>query len=119
MLRRLLLLLALSLSALMHLPAQATATLTLTQPFDNPVGKQVRYLVESNGPLTPEDAWAALQDEQFVPGQSEVVAFGIGAPPVWLHLQVENPRDTPLSRVLSVETAWLDEVVFYFRHEGQ
>ncbi|MDG4867628.1 sensor domain-containing diguanylate cyclase [Guyparkeria sp. 1SP6A2] len=94
-------------------------TLTLAQPFANPVGKQVQYLVESDGPLTREDAWAALQEGQFVPGQSKVVAFGIGAPPVWLHLRVENPRDTPLSRVLSVETAWLDEVVFYFRHDGQ
>lgn len=119
MLRRLLLLIVLSLTALVMFPAQASPPLTLTSSFDNPVGKQVSYLVESDEPMTRDEAWAAVQEGRFTAGESDVLAFGIGAEPAWLHLRLDNPRDVALSRVLSVDTAWLDDVAFHLRHEGR
>ncbi len=122
MLPRLPLAFVLLLLALFHLPAHAasaTPSLSLTQSFDNPVGHHARYLVELDGTMTRDEAWAALQQGRFVAAESAVLAFGIGAKPVWVHLRVDNPRDVDLSRVLSVETAWLDELVFHLRHDGR
>ncbi|MFN2381820.1 MAG: diguanylate cyclase [Guyparkeria sp.] len=114
--------------ALLHVPAHAASaasSLTLDQSFDNPqsldnpVGHHARYLVESDGPMTRNEAWAALEQGQFVASDWPVLEFGIGADPVWVHLRIDNPGNVSLSRVLSVETAWLDEVVFHLRHDEQ
>lgn len=108
-----------ALTALVSFSVQAEARLELTSNIDNPVGKQVHYLADVDGSMTPDEAWEAWRQGRFVAGESAVLAFGIGADPVWLYLAVDNPLDVALPRVLSVETAWLDQVSFHVRHDGE
>lgn len=116
MLPRLLLPLVMALTALVSFAAQAETALDLTSTVEGPVGQRVGYLVDDQGAMTRDDAWQAWQQGRFVAAEYAVLVFGIGADPVWLHLAVDNSLDAALPRVLSVETAWLDQVSFHLRH---
>ncbi|TCS71283.1 diguanylate cyclase (GGDEF)-like protein [Sulfuritortus calidifontis] len=78
------------------------------------VGRQVDYLQETAGPLSLDQAMAAYRAGEFECDDSPVLNFGIGAKPVWVHLKLNNPTHAPVSRRLSIETAWLDRVEVYF-----
>ena len=62
---------------------------------------------------------AAYQAGRFSPGDSPVLNFGIGSKPAWIHFAVDNPTATPLQKVLSIETSWLDRVEVYFQYRGR
>ncbi|WP_455384398.1 sensor domain-containing diguanylate cyclase [Acidihalobacter prosperus] len=84
-----------------------------------PIGRYLSYFVESQGRLTLDEAVAAYRGGHFRAGRSAVLSFGIGSRPVWLHLSVENSTGRPLSRRLSMGTAWLDHVDVHFLHHGK
>lgn len=85
-------------------------------PHQNPLGRHTEYLQESGSPLTLEEAIAAYREGTYSAAVVAVPDFGIGAPPVWIRLGVENPTTTPVWRRLSVTTSWLDRVDIYVRH---
>lgn len=120
MFRRLIALLFLSFAFSASVPAAlANDAVVLAGGVVNPVGESMRYLVDDGGSLSRQEAWEALRAGRFQASGSPVLAFGIGSAPVWIHLRIENPAPKPASRILTVETAWLDEVGFHFRHDGR
>lgn len=95
----------------------ANGAIALGGEVVNPVGRSLSVLKEADKSLSREAAWQAFEAGRFQPSDSSILAFGIGAAPVWIHLRVHNPGPSPVTRILSVETAWLDEVSFHFRHD--
>jgi diguanylate cyclase (GGDEF)-like protein len=90
-----------------------------TAPVTTPLGRDVSYLKETEGPLSLEQAITAYRQGKFVPNRTPVLNFGIGSVPVWLHLRVNNPSAQPLTRQLSVETAWLDQLDIYYLYDDE
>jgi len=86
---------------------------------DSPLGRYASYFEEAGGRLDVAQAVTAYRNGLFVPGQNQVLTFGIGSRPVWIHFAVANATDRPLPRRLSIETAWLDRLDVYFRHAGK
>ena len=99
--------------------ALAAASIPANAPPDEPLGRYSGYLKEADGPLGLERAIAAYARGDFAPGQHQVLTFGIGSKPVWIHFSVSNRTSASLPRRLSIETAWLDRVDVYFRHAGK
>jgi diguanylate cyclase (GGDEF)-like protein len=105
------------------LPGMAAAAfdapITAGDPPQTPIGRHATYLQETHGRLTLEQAIAAYRDGKYSAGRHQVLAFGIGPKPVWIHFSVRNTVTVPLRRRLSIATAWLDHVDVYFRHGGE
>lgn len=97
----------------------AAAPLSAVLDHESAIGRSTAFLQEQQGRLTLPDAIAAYQAGQFSPGDSPVLNFGIGSKPAWIHLAVDNPTATPLQKVLSIETSWLDRVEVYFQYRGR
>ncbi|MEJ2382379.1 MAG: sensor domain-containing diguanylate cyclase [Gammaproteobacteria bacterium] len=87
-------------------------------PPQTPIGRHAAYLQETHGRLTLEQAIAAYRSGKYSAGRHQVLTFGIGPKPVWIHFSVRNTVAVPLRRRLSIATAWLDHVDVYFRHGG-
>jgi diguanylate cyclase (GGDEF)-like protein len=94
------------------------APLSVVVDHASAIGLSAEFLQEQQGPLTAADAMAAYRVGKFTPGHRPVLSFGIGAKSVWIHFAVDNPTALPVDRRLSVETAWLDHIDVYFRHQG-
>ena len=107
--------------ALFFLCSALAAAVPLSAAVDHAsaIGLSTHFLQEQEGRLKLPDAMAAYQAGKFIPGDSPVLNFGIGAKPVWIHFAVDNPTAVPLQRRLSIETAWLDRVEVYFQHQGR
>jgi diguanylate cyclase (GGDEF)-like protein len=101
------------------LAAAAPAPLSTASEHESAIGRSTDVLQERRGRLDLPQAVAAYRAGQFTPGTSPVLNFGIGAKPVWLHFAVVNPSAAPVSRRLSIETAWLDRVDVYFMQLGR
>jgi diguanylate cyclase (GGDEF)-like protein len=80
------------------------------------IGLSTRFLQENQSRLSLAEATVAYQAGQFTPGTSPVLNFGIGAKPVWIHFEVDNPTPVPVRKRLSVEIAWLDRIELYIRN---
>lgn len=100
-------------------PAVAAEPVPATAPPDSPLGHYCSYFQESGQVMTVAQAAAAYRAGDFTAGRSQVLTFGIGSRPVWIHLRVDNATSGSLPRRLSIETAWLDRVDVYLRHAGQ
>jgi hypothetical protein len=84
------------------------------------IGLSTRTLQENRSRLSLAEAMAAYQAGKFTPGTSPVLNFGIGAKPVWIHFRGGQPgRDAGAAKRLSIETAWLDRIELYIRHQGK
>ena len=95
------------------------APLSVAQEHETAIGLSTHFFQEPAGRLGLAEAMAAYRAGQFAPGTRPVLNFGIGAKPVWIHFAVDNPAAIPSPRRLSIETAWLDRVEVYFRHQGK
>ncbi len=73
-------------------------------------GLPASFLVEEGAALSLDEARALYRDGRFQPGRGEVVTFGIGARPVWLRLEVNNPTPAPLALSLVTGTTWIDRI---------
>lgn len=94
--------------------AFAVTPLNLSGTSNLPVGRHIAYLQAVGKPLDLDDAVQAYIAGRFVPAKRAVMNFGIGAPPVWLAIQIENPSDRPLQRRISINTSWIDRIDLYF-----
>ncbi len=95
------------------------APLSVAQEHETAIGLSTHFFQEPADRLGLAEAMAAYRAGQFAPGARPVLNFGIGAKPVWIHFAVDNPAAIPSPRRLSIETAWLDRVEVYFRHQGR
>ena len=95
------------------------APISADTPPETPIGRSASHLQEAGARLTVEDAVAAYERGRFEPSGRQVLSFGIGPDPVWIHFTVHNATPDPLRRRLSIETPWLDRVEVYVRHGGR
>jgi diguanylate cyclase (GGDEF)-like protein len=84
-----------------------------------PLGRWLDVMSEKERPLTIEEAQEHLRRGSFTQGKEEVLKFGIGAPPVWLHLAIENDKRQAVERRLQIENSWLDRIDVYVVQEGK
>ena len=86
----------------------------------DPLGRWLDVLAEKKEhPLTIEEAQEQLRQGNFTQGKEEVLKFGIGAPPLWLHLAIDNDGRQPVGRRLQIENSWLDRIDVYIVHGGK
>ena len=95
------------------------APVSATAPPNQALGQSIQYWQETGAAPDLAQAVARYQSGQFTPGHTPVLNFGIGAPPVWLHLAVDNTAAQPVVRRLLIETAWLDRIDVYVRQQGK
>lgn len=99
--------------------AATEPAISAAQPPAGAIGKSTSFFQEPAGELTLDAAIAAYTSGRFVAAAQPVLTFGIGARPVWIHFNVDNPTQGALPLRLSIETAWLDRIEIYVRHHGQ
>lgn len=94
-------------------------TLELTRLPAQSLGTALELLIEKDQPLELAQAQALQREGQFRPGQQVTLTFGIGAPAVWLHLQLLNPLDHGLEMMLLAGTTWTDQLEVFVVQEGR
>lgn len=90
------------------------ADINLASPPEGAIGEHLRYFQEAETPLGFEQA-AKRFATPVQKSQSDILSLGIGAPAVWLHFSVWNPSSREMTRVLLLETAWLDSIQVWYR----
>lgn len=100
------------------LSARSAPIDVLSDNYD-PIGKYAHFLQEDVSSLSLNDVINAYAEGKFTASQHAFLNFGIGAKPVWLRFEVDNPMKAPMLRRLSIETSWLDMVDVYFLHGGE
>lgn len=83
---------------------------------DKPLGKFVYYLQESDHSLSFAEAFDAYTHNKFIQGQSPVLSFGIGAPPVWIAFSINNSNDDEKNLNLLLDNSWTDRVQLIIHH---
>lgn len=86
------------------------APLMLTDIPAESLGKHAYFLVEDDTRLTLSEAILRRTQNKYQKGEQTALSFGIGARPVWLHLNINNPTDAALSFRLTVGTTWIDQL---------
>ncbi|MDZ7888886.1 MAG: 7TM-DISM domain-containing protein [Pseudomonas sp.] len=114
LLRLLLLGLLLSLTS----PAWAQVLPVNALPAEH-AGRYTQVLKESTSALTVEQASRLFQQGQGRAGQTPILNFGIGSPPVWLRLQLHNPTDQPISVQVITGTSWIDDLQLTLVQDGK
>lgn len=92
--------------------------ISLTDKQTDTIGLATAYLIEPGRRLDLPEVSASLQAGRFSPGNSQVLNFGIGSSPVWLHFSAQNPTRDDLIRRLTVATSWLDSIDVYILQDG-
>ncbi len=83
------------------------------------IGQHAEFFFEPSEVLSIDEARHLFADNAAIHGDSDTLNFGIGAAPHWLKFVVDNPTDETISKVLSVETAWLNKLAIYVFYEDQ
>jgi len=79
------------------------------------LGQHAQTLVENASPLDLAQAQAALAEGRFQPGERPALAAGLGAAPVWQHLELHNPHREHQQLFLSAGMSWIDRLDVYVR----
>lgn len=95
------------------------AVLTLDAAGTAPLGRHAAQLVEHGGAMTLEEALAAQRAGRFAAAVAAVPKFGIGAPPVWLHLALDNRAETGQLRHIIAGVPWMDRLDVYLLRDAQ
>lgn len=95
--------------------AKAAAPNLIDLPSD-PLGRWLSVMPENGVVLDIDEARRAKDMGVFQPATGTVPKFGIGAPAVWVHLQVDNTGRHPAERRLQLEASWLDRIDVYHLH---
>ena len=74
------------------------------------LGTRAEILIEKGPPASLAQAQAFYRDGKFQPGQQAILNFGIGARPVWVHLNLANPTDQVLPMYLLAGATWTDRL---------
>lgn len=105
--------------ALFGAQAVQAQTLSLQSLPSGSLGLWTSQLQESGQELNLPAAQAYQRQGAFHPGVQTVPSFGIDAPPVWLHLSLDNRNSTPVSRRLQVGMPWTDHLDVYLVQDGR
>ncbi len=91
----------------------------ISRVSDGAIGDYAEIFFEPGEQMPIEEARSLFADNAAVSGERDTLNFGIGAPAHWLKFVVNNPTDMTITKVLSVETAWLDELAIYIFKEDE
>lgn len=83
------------------------------------LGLHMTYMQEPAAPMSLEEAQAALTAGRFRASTGAVLAFGIGSPPVWVHMTVVNAGAQKVTRRLLIENPWLDHIDVLLLQNGR
>lgn len=95
--------------------ARATPPSLVDLPSE-PLGHWLSVMPENGVTLDIDDARQAHALGVFQAARDAVPKFGIGATPVWLHLQVNNQGRLTAERRLLLEISWLNRIDVYHLH---
>lgn len=95
------------------------AVLPLDAAGTAPLGRHAAQLVEHGGAMTLEEALAAQRAGRFAAAVAAVPKFGIGAPPVWLHLALDNRAGAGQLRHIVAGVPWMDRLDVYLLRDAQ
>jgi diguanylate cyclase (GGDEF)-like protein len=99
-----------------------SVTAATDQPYDlnsissQAIGKLTYYFQESDQSLTLQQALAAHKQNHFIQNHSDVLNFGIGAPPVWITVAIQNNSTQHVQRKFLIDTSWLNDIQVYIKH---
>lgn len=79
----------------------------------DPLSREWMYFIESDRRMSPVDAKAAFERGRFAPHGKKIPSLGIGAPPLWLALPLQNPSNTDVQLIFELANAWQDELALY------
>lgn len=85
----------------------------ISRVSDRAIGEYAEIFFEPGDRMAIEEVRSLFADNAGVKADSSILNFGIGAEPHWLNFVVENPTETTINKVFSVETAWLDNLAIY------
>ncbi|HET8807633.1 MAG TPA: 7TM diverse intracellular signaling domain-containing protein [Methylophaga sp.] len=77
------------------------------------IGDYAEIFFEPGERMPIEEARSLFADNAGISGERDILNFGIGAPAHWLKFIVNNPTKMTITKMLSVETAWLDDLAIY------
>ena len=82
----------------------------------HPLAEELLVYVESEQRPIPEQVLAWARQGQLAQASVRSINRGLGSDPLWLVMRAHNPTNEPLSRELSAEVGWLDqlELVHFF-----
>lgn len=87
----------------------------LSETSDDPVGRFAAFWVERDHSISQQQAFDQYFAGDFQPSMEKVLTFGIGAPPVWVAFQVNNPLQTIQTRQLIFDKTWIDHIEVFIR----
>lgn len=99
-------------------PALALPVVSALNPPDTALGEQLALRAETGPKWTPEQALHDFTARAMLRNGSAMVSFGLGQPPMWFAFAVDNPTEAPLTRLLLLSEAWLDEVEIHIVDPG-
>lgn len=99
-------------------PAWALPYVVSDQP-SAPLGEYAGYWQEGAARQSLEEAQQAWLRGEFGAGQRAVASFGIGARPVWMRLELQNPATGTQPFRLMVGPTWIDHLAVYQLQQGQ
>ncbi len=82
------------------------------------IGKMTYYFQEPDQSLTFQQALDAQKQNQFIQNHSDVLNFGIGAPPIWITVAIQNNSTQHVQRKILIDNSWLDDIQVYIRHRN-
>jgi len=92
---------------------QSLETSFSVEPFNT------RYLQEVDGiDLNPHQALKDIRSKG-TRSESDIINFGLGAPPSWVHFEVNNLAETEQLRYIQIENSWLDYIDLYVFKDGK
>lgn len=78
-----------------------------------PLGNYVQIFTETGARLPWYEALRKFNNREATASTHKVLVAGIGAPPHWLRLTLDNHSAHTIERHLLIDAAWLDEVDVY------
>lgn len=83
------------------------------------LGFSTETFAEEGRPLDLAEARAKQRNGMFRKGDGDVLTYGIGASPRWIHLEVVNPANKPSLYFLAAGTTWTDKIDVYLVNGAQ
>lgn len=83
------------------------------------IGEYAEVFFEPGDRMAIEEVRRLFADNAGIKADSSILNFGIGAEPHWLNFVVDNPTETTINKVFSVEAAWLDNLAIYLYQDGE
>lgn len=99
--------------------ASDAQTINIDAIDSNPVGLITSYLQEKAQPLTIEQALYQYHQGQFQAASKSVLAFGIGAPAVWVAFSIDNSQQFTQSSRFVVGSSWIDHIDTYVKNRQE